>query len=139
MTSDIEDTDIGLWQITETSVYLIDLDGRRLKRIPGAAAGTHGADDAVLVGVRDLTGDFGWMPLLELLMCRLGQPLVALEGTADTETTCTGWLQGVCTATRCASCHENERDRGASPASVATHDRVDGVLSSMVCREVWSA
>ena len=91
MSSDIEDTDTGLWQITtETSVYLIDLDHRRFRRIPGAAAGTHRTDDAVLVEVRDLPGDFGWLPLLELLMCRLGEPLLALEGTPDTETT---WRQ----------------------------------------------
>lgn len=75
----LEDTATGTFQVTsETSVYLVDLDRRRLMRIPGAGEGPRVTDEGVQVILATLPGDHSWVPLFELLQCQLGQPMIAL-------------------------------------------------------------
>ncbi len=81
---DLEDIEYGTWEVTtETSQYLIDLSGRRLKRLPGQGLGPSSPTDRVLLLLAELEGDYQWTPLLELLRCRVGEPLVALTDPQD--------------------------------------------------------
>ena len=80
----LEDGDLGVWEVqSETSVYLVDLQGRRLKRIPGAVAGSHLAGDGVWVELRALPRDGEWESLEVLIECRVGAGLLALVRHSD--------------------------------------------------------
>ena len=80
----LEDGDLGVFEVqSETSAYLVDLQGRRLKRIPGAVAGSHLADDGVWVELRALPGDGEWESLEVLIECRVGVGLLALVRHGD--------------------------------------------------------
>lgn len=75
----LEDGEGGVWEVTtETSVYVLDLDDRQLKRVPGVANGSHIAADGAWVELRSLPRDDEWVTLHQLVECRLGEPLFAL-------------------------------------------------------------
>ena len=79
----LDDSDTGLWLVsTEVSAYIVDLDKRRILRLPGAAAAPHFAADGALVVVTDLDGDREWCQLSELTYCHLGEPLLAVDFSA---------------------------------------------------------
>jgi hypothetical protein len=63
-----------------TSTYLLDLDLRRLKRIPGTVDVV--IDDHGLGWQRSaLPDDDRWCDLILLIECRVGAPLIAIDGT----------------------------------------------------------
>lgn len=67
----------GVWQVTtEVSIYLIDLDRRIAMRIPGAGGDPHVAPDGAFVIVNQVRGDREWMPIDQVVACRVGDPLV---------------------------------------------------------------
>ena len=74
---ELHDHDTGRWQIiTRTSIYLLDLDHRHVTRIPGTAD-EHGLDKrtGIVYVVRGFAVDRRAQPLVELVVCRRGEPL----------------------------------------------------------------
>jgi hypothetical protein len=64
----------GVWQVsTETSVYLLDLDARRVTRVPDAGAGPPPGLTALPIS--SLRGDHQSVPLLELISCAMRRPM----------------------------------------------------------------
>lgn len=64
----------GRWQVTtETSVYLLDLDDRRITRVPDAGAGPPPGLDAPPIAA--LRRDHEPVPLLSLISCTIGEPM----------------------------------------------------------------
>lgn len=69
------DTDGGWYELaTRTACYLLDLDARRLKRMPrqGPVDGVH---DTTTVMVRQFGIDRDWVELIELERCVVGEPM----------------------------------------------------------------
>ncbi len=81
----------GRWQVTtETSVYLLDLDDRRVTRVPDAGAGPP--TGLAMPPMATLRRDHESLPLLELISCAVGQPMsmtivVRQDGIATLRTT----------------------------------------------------
>lgn len=70
----LQDHDAGVWTVTTRSHsrYLLDLDRRRLRRLPGFPTnGDH--------PVAQLFGDGEWTPLTALVDCAVGSPLLVLD------------------------------------------------------------
>lgn len=85
-TAELQDTDGGLWRVsTEISVYLIDLDLRRLLRSPGAVRRTHLNLEGELVWAREFDTDNAWHKLARLEVCRRGEPMEARATFAGRE------------------------------------------------------
>jgi hypothetical protein len=65
---------VGRWQVTtETSVYLLDLDAKRVTRVPDAGAGPPpGLSPAPVASLRR---DHESVPLLGLIKCAVGEPM----------------------------------------------------------------
>lgn len=64
----------GRWQVTtETSIYLFDLDSRRVFRVPDAGAGTLPGQPPVPIAA--LRRDHEAIPLLTLICCEVGIPM----------------------------------------------------------------
>lgn len=75
----LEDADGGCWLVsTEVSQYVVDLDGRRLMRLPGAVAGGHWVND-MFIEVRSLPNDWQVCELVALLRCVVGQRFLAAD------------------------------------------------------------
>lgn len=65
---------VGRWQVTtETSVYLLDLNAKRVTRVPDAGAGPPpGLSPAPIASLRR---DNESVPLLELITCAIDEPM----------------------------------------------------------------
>jgi hypothetical protein len=75
----LEDADGGCWLVsTEVSQYVVDLDGRRLMRLPGAVAGPHWAGHR-FIEVRDLPNDWQACELIAVIRCILGERFLATD------------------------------------------------------------
>ena len=81
----------GVWQVTtETSTYLLDLDGQRIIRVPDTGAGSQGGEGQIRVAA--LRRDHESIPLLRLISCEIGAPMQMLldvrgDGVATLRTT----------------------------------------------------
>jgi hypothetical protein len=72
----LTDDQTGIWMvITETSRYYLDLGARRLMRVPGQP---HFTEEGDLVLLAHLERDHEWVPLVEVVDCEVGWPLVVL-------------------------------------------------------------
>jgi hypothetical protein len=75
--AELFDQDCGLWQvITETSLYVLDLEQRWILRTPGA--GPRASDPGNVV--RHFPHDHRFTPLIRLLTCRIGERMHLLMG-----------------------------------------------------------
>lgn len=81
----------GRWQVTTvTSVYLLDLDAKRVTRVPDAGAGPPpGLSPAPIASLRR---DHESVPLLELITCAIDEPMrmlidVRRDGVSTLRTT----------------------------------------------------
>jgi hypothetical protein len=64
----------GRWEVvTETSIYLLDLDDQRVTRVPDAGAGPPPGFHAVPIAA--LRCDHEPVPLLALISCAVGHPM----------------------------------------------------------------
>lgn len=73
-TTATETSGTGRWQVTtETSIYLLDLDAKRVTRVPDAGAGPPaGFSPAAIAALRR---DHESVPLLKLITCVVGEPM----------------------------------------------------------------
>ena len=77
----LRDTDAGRWQVTTESgtLYLVDLDRRRILRQPADASPSVNGGHRPHPMVSELPLDHQWTDLDCLIRCRTGTPLVALD------------------------------------------------------------
>jgi hypothetical protein len=84
---ELTNTDTGVWSVTtEVSRYLLDLDNRRLIRFPGVGSGRYEDDPAIILIEFHYRTDGRWQPLVELLVCRVTEPLSMLCRAEDGST-----------------------------------------------------
>jgi hypothetical protein len=72
VTVQLTNEDKGVWRVTtEASAYIIDLDNKRAKRLPGEGAGATPLHDRVVVV--NFPHDGLWLEDVNVLNCRRGE------------------------------------------------------------------